>query len=686
MNGLLLASVALLIVNAFVFISPFFGLLTLISFLLSAGWLLGRFIFPRQPYWMQISIGILSIIALMSIIGSVLYYLGPIYPFMLVTMTAFIGAICAIAGRFAPDDEDTTNQSRFKPAALAAFCAILVCLLAWWMAILPHQITESVRTPWEVIPSISIIAIGLAALILYGLAQTKGSSRLVAPAVALMIFSIVAIAFVAYPHGFGFDPFIHRATIAHIAEFGTITPKPLYYIGQYALELSATQVFALPLRTVDNLLIPLLAALMLSTSAAIGFQGILGNQGKTALLALLLAPLGAFIVTTPQSLAYLFTALIVFLSLPRLQNKASVPIVVLLLFAIAALLTHPLAGIPAMIYLVLVVLTTTQRISPIARRILTTLVTILGAIAMPFIFVMQAKISNLPIIFKPGHLFAFDKLGLSGFFDNRYSTWMDGLYLFIPNRMWILIIFSLIGAFFIWRYHGNRRLNLLLVAALMWFANFWILISTLEFAFLIDYERADYAVRLLTVMMIFLLPHVGIALAGIVNHLKDRPQALNLACGIILALMITANTYGTYPRHDNYGRSAGYNVSDNDIDVVYAINDMGGDEDYIVLANQAVSAAALEAFGFKKYYNGDIFYYPIPTGGILYDHYLQMTDIDPTRDRAYAAMDVAEVDLAFFVINDYWWQAEKIREHAKQEADDWFSVGDDAVTVFVFRR
>lgn len=107
---------------------------------------------------------------------------------------------------------------------------------------------------------------------------------------------------------------------------------------------------------------------------------------------------------------------------------------------------------------------------------------------------------------------------------------------------------------------------------------------------------------------------------------------------------------------------------------------------YIVLANQAVSAAALKTYGFETYFNGDVFYYPIPTGGAMYELYLKMVNLGPTHQRAVEAMDLAGVDTAYFVVNDYWFLADKIIENAKREADDWVVIDNGATTVFEFQR
>ncbi len=70
----------------------------------------------------------------------------------------------------------------------------------------------------------------------------------------------------------------------------------------------------------------------------------------------------------------------------------------------------------------------------------------------------------------------------------------------------------------------------------------------------------------------------------------------------------------------------------------------------------------------------------------MYEYFLSMVDVGLSRDTMTAAMDLAGVDLAFFAVSDYWWQSEMLVENTKRIADDWFSVGEGAVTVFVFRR
>ena len=85
-----------------------------------------------------------------------------------------------------------------------------------------------------------------------------------------------------------------------------------------------------------------------------------------------------------------------------------------------------------------------------------------------------------------------------------------------------------------------------------------------------------------------------------------------------------------------------------------------GDE-YVVLSNQSVSAAAVQAYGFPTRY-------AIPTSGRLYQLYSDMVYIKPAAQTMFEAMDVAHVNLAYFVMNNYWPNASRIIEAAKREA------------------
>jgi hypothetical protein len=147
---------------------------------------------------------------------------------------------------------------------------------------------------------------------------------------------------------------------------------------------------------------------------------------------------------------------------------------------------------------------------------------------------------------------------------------------------------------------------------------------------------------------------------------------------------MTSSFYLSYPRFDHYTHSHGYATSEADILAVQWIDRDAHNQDFIVLANQQVSAASLREFGFKKYYSS-MFYYPVPTGGPLYQKYLEMIS-KPNIEIIQNTRKLTGVQTIYFVLNDYWWAADKLRPELGSIADQEISIADGQITIFVFKN
>ena len=149
--------------------------------------------------------------------------------------------------------------------------------------------------------------------------------------------------------------------------------------------------------------------------------------------------------------------------------------------------------------------------------------------------------------------------------------------------------------------------------------------------------------------------------------------------------LITISLYLSYPRFDKNHNSHGISTGIYDIEATKWIED-NNKRQYIVLANQQVSAAALKNYGFNKYFSNNIFYYPIPTSGPLYQYYLDMVYDRPSKENATKAMDLLNINEAYFILNKYWWAFPKLLDEAKLEADSFVEFGDGEVYVFKYTR
>ncbi len=136
--------------------------------------------------------------------------------------------------------------------------------------------------------------------------------------------------------------------------------------------------------------------------------------------------------------------------------------------------------------------------------------------------------------------------------------------------------------------------------------------------------------------------------------------------------------YALYPIDvDGYHIDKGYSMSIHDLRAVEWIHTDAGQAEYVVLANQSVSAAAIERYGFQTYFNiyntatqkiEPIFYYPVPTGGRLYP----LTLVGARR--------------AYVVINRYWRDSNNLIQSARQDSDKAHTIDDGAIWIFRYDR
>ncbi|MFH1822857.1 MAG: hypothetical protein ABH830_04095, partial [Patescibacteria group bacterium] len=209
------------------------------------------------------------------------------------------------------------------------------------------QTTSALISPWQVISNYFFITYALATAFLLIILTKKIKFSLFL--ISLHYFLSFSIALFIYKIGYGFDPFIHQATVDLIAKTGEVLPKPFYYLGQYSLTVILHKITSLALIWLDKLLVPVLASVFLPL-VLFNFLKKWVKDTKSILLillTLLILPFTPFILTTPQNLAYLFLILTVFCGLTCFSK---VELIITYLFAFTTLAIHPIAGIPALLF------------------------------------------------------------------------------------------------------------------------------------------------------------------------------------------------------------------------------------------------------------------------------------------------------------------------------------------------
>ena len=658
---------------------------------------IGRLAFPEERSGVQALFGFLGSIALVGMAGAIVYRAYALdktsISALLVMLPWFVFVFSPfLKHQAAPALLDTEKERPVDTVSVLLFLAVVgfdAIALRWLFG---AATAEAIRSPWDVVHPIFFLWLFLGSTALVALCYRNRYHHLSIAAAVLHLFTILSPALVVYTIGYGFDPFVHIATEKLIAARGAVEPKPPYYLGQYAIVTILAKLLPIPVEGIDRALVPLSAAVFLPLSAAYLFRRgfkIERHLSVMSALAVLLLPLSSFISTTPQGLANLF-ALAAFLlgSCWLHDHRPALPYVGLL--ALAAAATHPLSGVPALLFIAFAAFFKLRPSGDIgaklARVTLFAALFLVAVAAVPLMFRLNAGVSAASSAAGPDYAGRLAALAPDApFVPTRFRPALDFVQFAVSHQALLLLALAAAGLFILWKNPHYRRTAMAsagLAAALSLSALMLHLGAAVPGV--IAYEQQNYGARLFEVALLALSPLILPAVAWWWRGVRKTDPQVRLLQALLFAAAITAFAYGTYPRNDAFAASRGYSVSLHDIQAVRRVEEAAGGEAYVVLANQSVSAAALSEFGFRTYY-GDQYFYPIPTGGALYRRYLEMVYDRPSRETMAAAARSVGVRKAYFIINDYWTEAPKIVEAAKKTADTWFAVDNGRLYVFEYR-
>ncbi|MFH0856674.1 MAG: hypothetical protein V1860_02135 [bacterium] len=735
----------ILILNILFLNSSLIGIFFGIIYFFINGKRLGKWIFPGTGKSWQILAGIFFIFSFFSLFGAIIYYFYRLDIWVIALLLFSFPWIIQRINKKWPNPYIPKNIFTW-PQKIQNFiffilqknkilyilrnkilnCAYLGLLIILFAILFKSATADAIQSPWLIITKLFFIFYIIATLLLIAIILENKNDKLSLFFIILHTFLSASIALIVYKLGYGFDPFIHQATEKVIFEHGIITPKPLYYLGQYSLTVMFAKIFQLSVIKIDKLLVPVLFSIYIPSFIYFSFKKVFDWEPKYILLAALsslLLPYTAFITATPQALANIYAIIIIFLSLIYIaqKNKKNSPItiiparenilpvneyeyrlpLILIFLTAVCLLIHPLTGLPAVIFIILLFLTQNKFKF---RNLILFLISIFSAAALPFIFLINSFISpslKIKFIVPSFQITNFIKTWMRN--CRQYNLIRDFIYLYGFNIILFFLIIALAGMIIF--YYRDKISRLILTPYLLTFfiliVNYLILSNFIFFKTLVSYEQNIYSQRILWISLYFLLPFFLIAFYYFFKKLmQDRIRYIKIFFFSFFALWLTASLYLTYPRYDNYVSDHGYNVSETDFKAVKYIDETAK-SDYIVLANQNTSAAALTQYGFKKYYStcrqdaknrvstekcDEIFYYPIPTSSPLYQYYSDMVYIKPSRETMIKAMDLAGVKEGYFAVSDYWWQSDQIIARAKLEADEWEEIDGGKALVFKYNK
>ncbi|PIR05564.1 hypothetical protein COV56_02130 [Candidatus Kuenenbacteria bacterium CG11_big_fil_rev_8_21_14_0_20_37_9] len=664
------------------------GLILGILWLIWASKIIGNRFFPGEQHILQFTAGLAFLLIVIILISLLFFYFINFQTLSIVSIFIIVSSVC-----FLFDYYKKSNSRGLFASAFKIFCILKcfslkgmfakVCLAATYLILylisfaylFSYSTSNSLLSPWEILPKKFFIIYFLLNITLFAIILRKDKSNCKVPNaryprleiifLSLHFFLACSIAVIIYKIGFGFDPFVHRASENALANLGYLMPRPLYYIGQYALVVFLSKILFIKIIAIDKLLVPLLASLLLPASVFYSINKIFKNKKLIILITACCLPLTAycFFYTVPQSLANLLLLILILMSIPYFINNGKLPCN-LWLIALATMFIHPLAGIPAFIYLGFIVLWSNNFM--VLRFYGSIIFSLLAGIAIPLFFFFASIISSdFNIVFQLSNISSVFNIFDAPRYLPFYSIY-HLIYLYKFNIGILLILIFIVGSYFLYKKNKTKFLAANYCLLTILFANL-IILSLIQFNSIIDYEQREFAKRLLYVIFFFSLPIILSGIYSISLKILQFKKG-NLLLIILISAINVITLYISYPVVDAFEKNRGYSVSRYDIQAVNWINEDSTDKDYIVLANQSTSAAALQEFGFKKYYNSKIqnlFYYPIPTSSPLYDIYLKMVYDEPKLKYINTARELTGVKTVYFVINDYWLDFKKRVEQAE---------------------
>lgn len=626
---------------------------------------------------------VLIALSLVMIWGSLVYYFYSLNWLGIAITLGLSAGSFFIRSRFLQEKGEKSETTKPLPQKkwLSRLWPIVIYILliaASFLTLAKSASSNALISPWLAVPSYFFWLYLAATAWLFFILNRGLQIRTKLWLLRIHYFLAFIIAAIIYKIGYGFDPFIHQATMELIDKQGYVLPKPLYYLGQYSLIVIIHKLSGLSIYFLNKILVPLLAALFLP-GAIFSFVKAWGEPKRAMLiiLALLALPLNLFILSTPQNLTYLWLLLIIFYSLS--EHLSYLP----LILGLATLSIHPLSGLPALFFIAwMELLKRKEKLKAAWWKIANIFLWLGAALSLPLSFTivtgqswhdLSLSFSKLTSIFNLSHT----NTNLSNFILNFP-------YLINNNWLFIFIILTVTG-FIIW-FKKNKSQALLFTRIISALLVGFLLSASLSFTFLIDYERDNYISRLPVLMGLFALPAIIIALDYLAAKIWRRSKTVAIGAWIIISILILTSLYLSYPRLDAYVNSRGYSVSEADLLAVRSIANQT-DKPYIVLANQQTSVASLKELGFDHYFKTpteSIFFYPIPTGGKLYQYYLKMVNEKPDRQTMEEAMDLVGVKESYFVVSKYWWLSSRIIAEAKINADTYWKINDGDIYVFRF--
>ncbi|MFA6253100.1 MAG: hypothetical protein WCV69_02700 [Patescibacteria group bacterium] len=683
----------LILVNIFLFKSAILGIIVGVIFLWYNSKKAADIFFPQVHQGLKNLFGLLLIMAVICATYTIAYHLYKINLAVFLLTLLTIPLVIELLSFFGKKEHyflENFSLKNWKPnnwKNLLLPCLVLLidALLVYYLF---HKASSGlIRSPWELVSFKFWCLLGLSNLALVWTILNKKSSKNIYLIVAHFLL-LSSITLILYRLGYGYDSFIHGATLKIIENTGTIQPRLYIYVGQYGLSLFFSKLWQVDVLMVNKLLLPVLFSLLWPSSIFYGLRHSFKWSYRMSYLGVLLSSLvgfSYFIMTSPQSLSFLFVVLVVFIA-PELR-KNEIPFWLSFILALMTMTIHPISGIP-LFFMAFILSFDYLLKSRNLKKVINIIIYSFSAITLPiFLGVYQwvNGVSANNIINRP---LKWPWPNLNATWVENYDFPFDWLHNIGQNLSLIYFMVAIIGLYLILANHKITffRNQLILLGILL--SNYILTKSFINFNLQISYQKDDYPNRILFLIALCALPIFLTSFYYLFHHyIKKQPTIINgIWISVIVTIALLVSTYFSYPVYDRYLNTKSANVTSADLQTVQYIEEDAHGEPYVVLANQMVGAAAIHELGFANYYN-DNFFYSMPLGNNnIYQEFLTMIESDASRQTANQAMDKAQVKRLYLVVNNYWHSSKSANQQASASADEVIPIANGTNMVYLYLK
>ncbi len=666
-----LAVSILLVLQIFLSTPPIIGVsLLCVWFFLGAQ--KSSLLFKESP--LQKIYGHLSLFITSSLVFTLLFF----FPTYTETSTAIGISVLSIILSLI---ESPKNCFRFQisksPVLFIATLTYLLTLSTSLLLLFQARTGTPISSPWTQIDPLIFILFGFSTLLLLLITRLSKKNHLI---LHILYFGLAFwVSAIVIKEGFGFDPFLHRAAQTAIAETGTIDPKQILYAGQYAIVTAIHFITHTSIFWIDVLLLPILAAVsipsILIKSLKHGWK--LSNSTAKLTPIFLLSPFMALTFTVPNNIAFLLFIWTIFL-LPFKQIETKKLLAAL---SLLTLLIHPIAGALSFILLGISLL----ELSPISKKITTPISFLIAIIGTPLLFVLYQiqKKNNLTLLNPFERIDYFLGLFKDPFVHDHFPIplFWQIIYHYRTFTPIILLSIGIVALVVLRKKIQNSASYLIFITGTL--ISIFLVSTLFIFEDIIYYEQTEFAARMLQMTVISTIPLLFVVLDKFKTKLSNPKHYLPLF--IFISIFSPLAWYFSYPQLNPKSINVGQSVSSSDIKAVHFIEKIAP-SNHIVLSNQMTSGAAIQELGFRRYHQtdrGKALWYAIPTGGKLYEHFIETTYRRPQRSTIVNAATFAQTEHVYVLVHNYHPYFDIVRDSLAIDSDDTYNV-DDQISIFYY--